>query len=101
MTAPRAGAEPLVLHADRYFDPEPSVRRVARLLYDETRALPLVSPHGHVDARLLAEDAPFPEPTALLVTPDHYLLRMLYSQGVPLEALGVAPRGAGAGGPPV
>ncbi|GJG89196.1 uronate isomerase [Gemmatimonadetes bacterium T265] len=93
--------EPLELHPDRYFDAEPSVRRVARLLYDETRALPLVSPHGHVDPRLLAEDAPFPEPTALLVTPDHYLLRMLYSRGVPLEALGIAPRaGAAADGPP-
>lgn len=95
MTAAVAAGEPLALHEDRYFDPDPGVRRLARALYDETRGLPIVSPHGHVEARLLAEDRPFPEPTALLVTPDHYLLRMLYSQGVPLEALGVAPRGGG------
>lgn len=85
---------PLVLHEDRYFDPDPTVRRVARELHEATRTLPIVSPHGHVEAQLLADDAPFPEPTSLLVTPDHYLLRMLYSQGVVLEALGVAPHDA-------
>jgi glucuronate isomerase len=90
----RAGpdGDALVLDEDRFFDPEPSVRRVARELYEETRDLPIVSPHGHVDARLLADDAPFPEPAALIIKPDHYLLRMLYSQGIPLERLGIAPR---------
>ncbi|MDQ3388128.1 MAG: glucuronate isomerase [Gemmatimonadota bacterium] len=68
---------------------------MAHTLYEETHDLPLVCPHGHVDPRILAEDAPFPEPTALIVTPDHYILRMLYSQGIPLEALGV-PRRDGA-----
>jgi glucuronate isomerase len=82
----------LRLHEDRFFDPEPSVRRIARALYEETRTLPLVCPHGHVDPRLLAEDEPFPEPTALIITPDHYVLRMLYSRGVPLEALGIPTR---------
>ncbi|HEX4627328.1 MAG TPA: glucuronate isomerase [Gemmatimonadales bacterium] len=81
--------ERLVLHEDRCFDPAPAVRRVARALYAETRSLPIVSPHGHVDPRILAEDTPFPEPTALIVTPDHYVLRMLYAHGIPLEALGV------------
>ena len=79
----------LVLHPDRFFDAEPAVRRVARELYAETRDLPLVCPHGHVDPALLADDAHFPEPTALLIIPDHYIFRMLYSQGVPLEDLGV------------
>lgn len=81
-----------MMHPDRCFDAEPSVRRVARELYEGTRALPIVSPHGHVDARLLATNEPFPDPAALLVTPDHYVLRMLYARGVPLESLGVAPR---------
>ena len=90
--APRAARSRLVLHDDRYFDPDPSIRRVARTLYEETRDLPLVCPHGHVDAALLAEDRAFPEPTALLVTPDHYIFRMLFSQGVPLEALGIPRR---------
>jgi glucuronate isomerase len=92
----RSGSgDALVLDEDRFFDPEPSVRRVARQLYEETRDLPIVSPHGHVEPRLLADDAPFPEPTTLIVKPDHYLLRMLYSQGVPIERLGVEPRDGG------
>ena len=85
----------LVLHDDRFFDSDPTVRRVARNLYDETRRLPIVSPHGHVDARIFADDSPFPEPAALIVVPDHYILRMLYSRGIALEGLGVAPRGGG------
>ncbi len=79
------------LHEDRYFDSDPIVRRHARALYDETRALPIVSPHGHVDAAILARNESFPDPASLIVTPDHYILRMLYSRGVPLESLGVAP----------
>jgi len=83
--------EPL-LRDDRFFDPDPGVRKIARELYQSTKDLPIVSPHGHVEARLLADDEPFPEPTTLLVKPDHYLLRMLFSQGVPIERLGVATR---------
>src|SRR5690242_6789981 len=85
-------ADPLVLHEDRFFDPDPTIRRVARSLYEETRTLPLVCPHGHVDAGLLAENGPFPEPTELIITPDHYVFRMLYSRGIPMEALGVPQR---------
>ena len=87
-----------VLEADRFFDPDPTVRRVARELYDETRTLPIVSPHGHVDAGVLARNEPFAEPAALIVQPDHYILRLLYARGVPLEALGV-PRRDGGGAP--
>ena len=82
----------LRLHDDRVFDPEPSVRRIARTLYDETRALPLICPHGHVDPSWLATNDAFAEPASLLVTPDHYITRMLCSQGVPLESLGLRPR---------
>ena len=84
--------ERMVLHEDRFFDSDPAIRRVARTLYDETRALPLVCPHGHVDPSWLALDAPFPEPTALIVTPDHYIFRMLYSRGIAMEALGIPSR---------
>ena len=76
-----------ILNPDRYFDSDPAVRRVARALYEETRRLPIVSPHGHVDPRTLAENAAFPEPASLIVQPDHYILRLLYANGVPLEAL--------------
>lgn len=82
----------LTLHPDRYFDPDPAVRRIARELYEGTRGLPLICPHGHVDPAILAEDRPFPEPTALLITPDHYVTRMLYSQGIALEQLAVPSR---------
>jgi glucuronate isomerase len=78
-----------MLNQDRYFDPSPAVRDMARHLYQRVATMPLVCPHGHVDPRMLAEDIPFPDPAALLVIPDHYLTRMLYSQGVPLERLGV------------
>ena len=86
-----------LLAEDRYFDSDPAVRRVARALYEETRSLPIISPHGHVDPRMLAEDTPFPEPAALLVQPDHYVLRLLYAHGVALEDLGVRRRDAGGG----
>ena len=87
-------AEPLALHPDRFFPPDPAERAAARAVYDETAALPIVSPHGHVDPALLALNEPFPEPTDLLITPDHYVFRMLHSQGVGLDALGV-PRADG------
>jgi glucuronate isomerase len=80
-----------VLHEDRYFDSDPTVRRHARTLYEETRSLPIVSPHGHVDPAILVSDAAFSDPSSLIITPDHYMLRMLYSRGIPLESLGVAP----------
>ncbi|HET9730451.1 MAG TPA: glucuronate isomerase [Acidimicrobiia bacterium] len=83
---------PLVLDPDRLFPPEPATRRVARALYDTVRDLPIVSPHGHTDPRWFADNAPFPDPAALFIVPDHYVFRMLYSQGVPLEELGVPAR---------
>ncbi len=83
------------LSPDRFFDPDPATRRIARELYASVAGLPIVSPHGHVDPRLLADpDATFGTPADLLIIPDHYVFRMLYSQGVPLEALGV-PRADG------
>ena len=77
------------LHEDRFFDPDPGVRAIARELYDGVRDLPIVSPHGHIDPRLFATNEPFPDPSALIIVPDHYVFRMLYSQGVSLESLGV------------
>jgi len=81
--------KPLTLHEDRYFSADPEQRRIAKHLYESVKDLPLVCPHGHVDPKLFAENIPFPDPTELLVIPDHYLFRMLYSQGIPLESLGV------------
>jgi glucuronate isomerase len=79
------------LPPDRYFDPNPTQRRIARELYESAANLPIISPHGHVDPHLFAdEDATFGTPAELLIIPDHYVFRMLYSQGIPLEALGIS-----------
>lgn len=79
----------LTLDPNRFFDPDPQTRKTARELYDLVKDLPIISPHGHVDARLLAENKPFPDPAELILIPDHYIFRMLYSQGIPLEELGI------------
>ena len=78
-----------MLHPDRLFPAEPSSRAIARRLYEGVQGLPIVSPHGHTDPRWFAEDAPFGNPASLFVVPDHYILRMLYSQCVRLEDLGL------------
>jgi glucuronate isomerase len=77
------------LHADRLFPAAPQVRDIARRLYAQVRDLPIISPHGHTDPSWFALNEPFPNAVDLLLVPDHYLLRMLYSQGVPMESLGV------------
>ena len=82
----------MLIHEDRLFPADPAARAVARRLYDHVKALPIVSPHGHTDPRWYAENEPFPDPARLFVVPDHYIFRMLYSQGVPLQDLGIASR---------
>jgi glucuronate isomerase len=78
---------------DRLFSPEPARRSLARDLYDGVKELPIVSPHGHVPPALLADpDATLGTPAELFIIPDHYVFRMLYSQGIPLEELGVPTR---------
>ena len=79
----------MLLDDDRLFDAEPRARAIARELYAGIRDLPLVSPHGHTDPRWYAENERFPDPARLLIVPDHYIFRMLYSQGIALEDLGV------------
>ncbi|MCU1678157.1 MAG: Glucuronate isomerase [Frankiales bacterium] len=79
----------MILHPDRLLPPDPAVRAIARDLYASVAGAPIVSPHGHVDPRLLADDVPFADPAALFVTPDHYVTRMLHAVGVPLDRLGV------------
>jgi glucuronate isomerase len=78
-----------ILHDDRLFPSEPTTRAIARRLYGAVRDLPIVSPHGHTDARWFAENEAFPNPTSLFIVPDHYVFRMLYSQGIALEDLGI------------
>ncbi len=93
-TAPKRAlaARKLAVHPDRLFPTDPTVRALARTLYRGVCDLPIISPHGHTDPAWFAYDKPFTNATELLLAPDHYLFRMLYSQGVSLRDLGVPSR---------
>ena len=87
-------SHPLILHPDRMLPADPGVRAIARELYASIATCPIVSPHGHTDPAWFAGNQPFGDATDLLLRPDHYVFRMLYSQGVPLATLGVGAVGA-------
>src|SRR6202051_3952682 len=76
-----------LLNDDRLFPAEEKTLAIAKRLYEGIRALPIVSPHGHSQAAWFAKNVPFPDPASLFVQPDHYIFRMLYSQGVSLDDL--------------
>jgi glucuronate isomerase len=78
-----------MLHPDRLLPTDDHQRSIARALYESVKDLPIISPHGHTDPEWFATDAPFTDPVSLFITPDHYVFRMLYSQGIELEALGI------------
>jgi glucuronate isomerase len=82
-------AKALELHPDRLFPADPTQRAIARELYSEIAGLPIISPHGHTDPVWFADNENFSNASELLIIPDHYVFRMLYSQGVSMEALGV------------
>jgi glucuronate isomerase len=82
-------ARPLELHPDRLFPADPTTRDIARALYAQIADQPIVSPHGHVDPVWFADNAAWTDATSLLLAPDHYLFRMLYSQGVALDDLAI------------
>jgi glucuronate isomerase len=83
------------LDPQRYFPADPAQRRIAAELFATIEKLPIISPHGHTDPAWFASDAPFEDAVSLLLWPDHYLLRLLYSVGVTLESIGIAPRDGG------
>ncbi|MDZ4067152.1 MAG: glucuronate isomerase [Tabrizicola sp.] len=80
-----------LLHPDRLLPADPASRAIARDLFAAIEHLPIVSPHGHTDPRWWGENPAFENPAALFVIPDHYVCRMLVSQGVPFAALGIGP----------
>jgi glucuronate isomerase len=79
----------MILNEDRLFPAEPNTRSIARRIYSRISGLPIISPHGHTNPRWFAENEPFPDPAQLFVVPDHYVLRMLCSQGIPLEQVAI------------
>jgi glucuronate isomerase len=84
---------PLRLHPDRFFQTDKDTGNIARRLFEKVETLPIISPHGHTDPAWFANDAPFEDATSLFLWPDHYVLRMLYSQGISFERMGMAPKG--------
>jgi glucuronate isomerase len=81
----------MILDANRLFPADSETRSIAGRLYETIQGLPIISPHGHTDPRWFAENEAFANPAALLIQPDHYIFRMLYSQGISLESLGISP----------
>jgi glucuronate isomerase len=81
-----------LLHEDRLFPANESTRAIARRLYAGIKDLPIVSPHGHTQAGWFVRNEPFSDPVTLFVQPDHYVFRMLYSQGISLEELEIGSR---------
>lgn len=92
----RSAAPQFRLDPDRGFPADPGTRAVARALYARIAALPIISPHGHTDPRWFATNAAFEDATSVFLWPDHYVLRMLYSQGISFDALGFPPSLRGA-----
>ena len=76
-------------HPDRLLPAGSELREVSRRLYDITRDMQIISPHGHVDPNLLLTDEPFADPASLLISPDHYVTRLLHADGVDLSDIGV------------
>jgi glucuronate isomerase len=81
--------EDTVLNKYRFFDSDEKIRQIAFDLFSNVKDLPIISPHGHVDPALLANNEPFSDPIELFIIPDHYIYRMLFSQGITLEELGI------------
>jgi glucuronate isomerase len=79
----------MLLHEDRLFPSEAGTLKIARALYAQVKDLPIISPHGHTNAGWFAGNGPFPDPATLFVQPDHYVFRMLYSQGISMDDLGI------------
>lgn len=93
-------ARPLHLDDDRLFPSDPSTRSIARRLYAQVKQLPIISPHGHTDPRWFSRNEAFADAASLLLTPDHYLLRMLFSQGFTMRQVGVTERDGTVGASP-
>ncbi|AJT42510.1 glucuronate isomerase [Psychromicrobium lacuslunae] len=80
----------IALDPDRLFPVDPALRQLARELHQLVADLPILSPHGHVPAELLLNNQPFGDPASLLISPDHYVTRLMHASGIGLDELGVA-----------
>jgi glucuronate isomerase len=92
-------SQSIAANPDRLLPADPGTRGIARDLLARVQDLPIISPHGHVDAAVIEHNTPFPDPAALLVSPDHYVTRLIHASGVPLERLRPQLRGSGTAAP--
>ena len=97
---PTTGSKPLTLNPDRLFSSDPTQRAIARELYALVKDYPILSPHGHTDPAWFASNEAFESATALFLSPDHYIYRMLYSQGIDMDAVGVGSKAGPSGADP-
>ncbi|MBE0688022.1 MAG: glucuronate isomerase, partial [Anaerolineaceae bacterium] len=82
------------MHPDRFFSPDSNIKSITQQIYHSAKNLPIFAPHGHVDPELFSvPDATFGNPVDLFIKPDHYVIRTLYTNGIPLQKLGIAPKG--------
>ena len=72
---------------DRHLTSNEKALPLAREIFAQMNKWPIISPHGHVAAELILENKQFSNPVELLIKPDHYLTRMLFSQGISYEKL--------------
>ena len=77
----------IAAHPDRSLPTDPATREIARNPLEQVEDLPIVFPHGHVDARIIAENTPFPDPAQLLISPDHHVTRLTHANGVGMGLL--------------
>ncbi|BAS07147.1 uronate isomerase [Arthrobacter sp. Hiyo4] len=80
-------SQSIAANPDRLLPADPGTRSIARDLLAHVQDLPIISPHGHVDAAVIEHNTPFPDPAALLVSPDHYVTRLIHANGAPLDKL--------------
>jgi glucuronate isomerase len=80
-------SQSIAANPDRLLPADPGTRSIARDLLQRVQDLPIISPHGHVDAAVIENNTPFPDPAALLVSPDHYVTRLIHANGIPLDKL--------------
>ena len=79
-----------LLHPNRLFPQNKKALSISKELYQSVKDLPIISPHGHCDPSWFSKNQRFPDPAQLLIVPDHYVFRMLVSQGFTLGELGVS-----------
>src|SRR6476620_979887 len=82
-------SQSIAANPDRLLPADPGTRSIARDLLQRVQDLPIISPHGHVDAAVIEQNTPFPDPAALLVSPDHYVTRLIHAGGVTMDQLGL------------